>query len=170
MTELKLSTPQIFLLKKSDPLQKGGLKPTPTLKKTGLLTVTNVAPFTTFHTFNFRILVNTFYRYIVTIMSNNEKPVMPVSVASGMIGVCDRTLRLWEKHGLINPARNPDNDRRLYSFADIERLKHIKHLLDSEGLNISGVKKFLHFFDDCKRKGCQYVGDCKKLLDNKEEI
>lgn len=85
-------------------------------------------------------------------MDDNSKPVMPVSVASEMVGVCERTLRLWEKHGLIEPARNPNNDRRLYSFSDIERLKYIKRLLDEEGLNISGVKNSLIFSIPAKTK------------------
>ncbi|HOO97337.1 MAG TPA: MerR family transcriptional regulator [Caldisericia bacterium] len=101
-------------------------------------------------------------------MDDNSKPVMPVSVASEMVGVCERTLRLWEKHGLIEPARNPNNDRRLYSFSDIERLKYIKRLLDEEGLNISGVKKFLDFFNTCEDKGCSNVEKCRCRWEQKE--
>ncbi len=102
-------------------------------------------------------------------MDNKDKPVMPVSVAAEMIGVCDRTLRLWEKHGLITPERNPENDRRMYSFSDIEKLKYIKHLLDTEGLNINGVKKFLRFFDNCVSKGCTKLEKCEKYMSCEEE-
>ena len=102
-------------------------------------------------------------------MNDKQKPVMPVSVASDMVGVCPRTLHLWEKHGLINPERDSRSERRLYSFADVERLKYIKHLLDEEGLNISGVRRFLHFFDRCEEKNCPKIEECKKNLESKEE-
>ena len=118
---------------------------------------------------NIHTLVNSLYRFTVIIVNEKKKPVMPVSVASDMVGVCGRTLHLWEKHGLITPARDSRSDRRLYSFADIERLKYIKHLLDDEGLNISGVKRFLRFFDRCESKECPNIDECRKNLEFKEE-
>jgi MerR family transcriptional regulator, heat shock protein HspR len=60
-----------------------------------------------------------------------------ISVAAGMVGTGVQNLRAYEKAGLVEPQRTPGGTR-LYSLADIERLRQIAGLLD-EGLNLAGI-------------------------------
>lgn len=59
-----------------------------------------------------------------------------------MLGVCQATLRLWEKKDLVHPVRVGKN--RFYSECNIERLQKIKELLREEHINIAGVKNILN--------------------------
>lgn len=72
---------------------------------------------------------------------NNTLPVYTISVASRFLAVCAATLRIWEKKGLIKPARLGKD--RFYSQCDIERLEYIKGLLQKKKINIQGVKNIL---------------------------
>jgi len=71
----------------------------------------------------------------------NNKPVYTIGVAANLLGVCQATLRLWEKKGLIQPHRIGKN--RFYSQCNVERLQHIKQLLQKERINIAGVKNIM---------------------------
>lgn len=98
-------------------------------------------------------------------MIDKNKPVLSVGVVADLIGVCERTLRLWEEKGLITPQRNEKNGRRMYSAIDIERLEFIKRLMNDQGLNIHGVKKMLKFYDNCCSKKCSNLKTCDNLWD-----
>ncbi|MDZ7674651.1 MAG: MerR family transcriptional regulator [Acidimicrobiales bacterium] len=62
-----------------------------------------------------------------------------ISVAAELAGVHPQTLRIYERKGLVDPARTTGGSRR-YSDADIAVLKRITELTD-EGLNLAGVKR-----------------------------
>ena len=64
-----------------------------------------------------------------------------ISVAASLADVHPQTLRLYERKGLLLPARTAKNRRR-YSEADIQRLQRIQELT-GQGLNLSGVAKVL---------------------------
>jgi len=64
-----------------------------------------------------------------------------ISVAASLADVHPQTLRLYERKGLLRPARTAKNRRR-YSEADIQRLRRIQELT-GQGLNLSGVSKVL---------------------------
>jgi MerR family transcriptional regulator/heat shock protein HspR len=64
-----------------------------------------------------------------------------ISVAAELAGVHPQTLRIYERKGLLEPARTTGGSLR-YSQADIDHLLRIQHLTD-EGLNLAGVKKVL---------------------------
>jgi len=64
-----------------------------------------------------------------------------ISVAAELAGVHPQTLRIYERKGLLEPARTTGGSRR-YSQADIDHLLRIQQLTD-EGLNLVGVKKVL---------------------------
>jgi MerR family transcriptional regulator/heat shock protein HspR len=64
-----------------------------------------------------------------------------MSVAAELIGLHPSTLRLWERKGLLTPGRT-DGGTRLYSDADIDRLRRISALTD-EGVNLEGVRRIL---------------------------
>ena len=67
-----------------------------------------------------------------------KEPVYPIGIASRMVGVHPRMLRIYEKEGLVSPVRI--GGKRFYSESDVQKLKCIRILLE-EGVNIAGVKK-----------------------------
>ena len=72
---------------------------------------------------------------------SDETPVYVISVAAELAGVHPQTLRIYERKGLLEPARTQGGSRR-YSDADIHHLRRIQALTD-EGLNLAGVKRVL---------------------------
>ncbi len=77
-------------------------------------------------------------------MSNRHRPdqaVYVISVAAELAGMHPQTLRIYERRGLVDPARTTGGNRR-YSDADIALLQRIADLT-SVGLNLEGVKRVL---------------------------
>ena len=72
----------------------------------------------------------------------SEQPIYVISVAAKMVGLHPQTLRHYENQGLIRPQRSQGNVR-LYSPADIDRLKQIVRLTDELGVNLAGVQIIL---------------------------
>lgn len=73
--------------------------------------------------------------------SRSRQPVYAISVAAELTGSGVQSLRLYERIGLVEPARTPGGTRR-YSDADIERLQRIIDLL-AEGINLAGIGRIL---------------------------
>lgn len=71
----------------------------------------------------------------------SEEPVYIISVAAELADVHPQTLRLYERRGLLSPARV--HNRRRYSDADIQRCKLIQELTQDMGINLAGVKIIL---------------------------
>ena len=69
------------------------------------------------------------------------RAVYVISVAAELAGVHPQTLRIYERKGLVDPARTAGGSRR-YSEADIALLRRIQELTN-EGLNLAGVKRVL---------------------------
>ncbi|MEM9566451.1 MAG: helix-turn-helix transcriptional regulator [Actinomycetota bacterium] len=69
------------------------------------------------------------------------RAVYVISVAAELAGVHPQTLRIYERKGLVNPARTDGGSRR-YSDDDIAHLQRIQELTD-DGLNLAGVKRVL---------------------------
>ena len=72
-------------------------------------------------------------------MFGYEEPVFIISVAARMLGVRTQTLRYYERLGLIAPSRSGGN-QRVFSKRDIERVQHIRNLMDELGVNLAGVE------------------------------
>ncbi len=72
----------------------------------------------------------------------DERPLYMISVAAELAGVHPQTLRIYERKHLITPKRSAGNTR-LYSQADIERLRLIQQLTQDEGVNLAGVERIL---------------------------
>ena len=70
-----------------------------------------------------------------------RKAVYVISVAAELCGMHPQTLRIYERKGLVSPARTTGGSRR-YSDADITLLQRISDLT-SEGMNLVGVKRCL---------------------------
>ena len=73
------------------------------------------------------------------------EPAYVISIAAARVGVHPQTLRLYERVGLVKPARRGSN--RLYSDVDIERLLQIQRLTQEMGVNLAGVEIILSLLD-----------------------
>jgi DNA-binding transcriptional MerR regulator len=72
--------------------------------------------------------------------------VYTISVAAELAGLTLRSLRLYEQHGLLQPARTTGGTRR-YSRDNLHRLRRIAELVD-EGVNLAGIGKILDLEQD----------------------
>jgi len=74
-----------------------------------------------------------------------DEPVYVISVAAKLVETHPQTLRLYERVGLVKPQRT-DNNIRLYSDEDIERVRQIQRLTQV-GLNLAGVEMVLDLLE-----------------------
>jgi MerR family transcriptional regulator, heat shock protein HspR len=72
-----------------------------------------------------------------------------ISVAAELAGVHPQTLRIYERKGLLGPARTLGGSRR-YSDKDIELLRRIQDLT-GEGLNLEGAKRVIELETEIAR-------------------
>lgn len=82
--------------------------------------------------------------------NETEEPVYLISVAAKMLEVHPQTLRLYERLGLVAPARR--RNVRLYSTRDIERVRRIQHLTQDMGVNLAGVDVILDLLDKLEQE------------------
>jgi MerR family transcriptional regulator/heat shock protein HspR len=80
----------------------------------------------------------------------DDRPRYMISIAAELVGMHPQTLRIYETKGLVRPKRTAGNTR-LYSEADIERLRLIQRLTTEIGLNLAGVERVLHLEDELQR-------------------
>ena len=71
-------------------------------------------------------------------MTGRESAVYVISVAAELAGMHPQTLRIYERRGLLSPARTSGGNRR-YSDADIARLRRIAELA-ATGMNLEGIR------------------------------
>ena len=74
-------------------------------------------------------------------VSRSARGVYGISVAAELSGIDPQTLRLYERRGLLTPARTGGGTRR-YSDDDLDRLRRISGLVE-QGINIAGVAEIL---------------------------
>ena len=72
-----------------------------------------------------------------------EMALYPIGIVAELIGTTDQTLRLYEKHGLLKPARR--NKNRFYSENDIKWLRCLRELIHTKKISIEGIKKLLEY-------------------------
>ncbi len=82
-----------------------------------------------------------------------DRGVYVISVAAELAGVHPQTLRIYERRGLLDPARTGGGSRR-YSQRDIDRLRRIQELTES-GLNLAGVKRVMELEEEVARLQAQ---------------
>ena len=83
-------------------------------------------------------------------MEVSERPIYMISVAAELVGMHPQTLRMYETKGLMRPHRTPGGTR-LYSDADIERLRIVQRLTTEVGLNLAGVELVLRLEDELRK-------------------
>ncbi len=71
--------------------------------------------------------------------NHSDEPCFVISIAARMVGLHAQTLRYYERVGLIWPSRS-NGRQRLYSVADIERLRRIKTFTEDMGVNLAGAE------------------------------
>src|SRR3954464_3760429 len=73
---------------------------------------------------------------------SSDRGVFMISVAAELADMHPQTLRMYEQRGLIEPKRSAKGTR-LYSHADVQRLRRIQQMTAELGLNLAGVEKVL---------------------------
>lgn len=99
--------------------------------------------------------------------SDQERGVYVISVAAELAGVHPQTLRIYERRGLLDPARTGGGSRR-YSQRDIDLLRRI-HELTAAGLNLAGVKAVMELEDEVVRlrsKLTQVVQEAREAIEH----
>lgn len=81
---------------------------------------------------------------------DKHEPVYLISVAARLCDMHPQTLRMYERMGLIRPKRI-NRKNRLYSEADIERLRQIQRLTRDLGVNLAGVEIILDLLDKVEK-------------------
>jgi MerR family transcriptional regulator/heat shock protein HspR len=74
-------------------------------------------------------------------MRSEDHAVYVISVAAELAGMHPQTLRIYERRGLVRPARTQGGNRR-YSDIDIQRLRRISELA-AEGMNLEGIRRVM---------------------------
>ena len=77
---------------------------------------------------------------------DKNEPVYMISIAAKLCEMHPQTLRLYERVGLIKPQRISMKNR-MYSDADIERLRQIQRLTHDLGVNLAGVEVILRLLE-----------------------
>lgn len=73
---------------------------------------------------------------------HDSHAVYVISIAAELAGMHPQTLRIYERRGLVRPARTAGGKQRRYSNADIARLRRIAELADL-GLNLEGIRQVM---------------------------
>lgn len=90
----------------------------------------------------------------------DDQAVYIISVAAELAGVHPQTLRIYDRKGLLRPARTAGNTRR-YSDRDIRRLRSIQELTQRHGVNLAGVKMIMDLENE--------VGRLRRQMDRMQE-
>jgi MerR family transcriptional regulator/heat shock protein HspR len=86
-------------------------------------------------------------------MRSQEHAVYVISVAAELAGMHPQTLRIYERRGLVQPARTQGGNRR-YSDVDIARLLRISELA-AEGMNLEGIRRVMDLELEVERLGAE---------------
>jgi len=96
---------------------------------------------------------------------DEERGVFMISVAAELAEMHPQTLRMYEARGLITPKRSPKNTR-LYSQADVERLRRIQQMTNEMGLNLAGVETVL----ELEKRVDRMRGEMARMRKRLEEL
>jgi MerR family transcriptional regulator/heat shock protein HspR len=99
----------------------------------------------------------------------DDRPRYMISIAADLVGMHPQTLRIYENKGLINPKRTRGNTR-VYSEADLERLRLIQRLTTELGLNLAGVEVALRLEDELRRAHSQIERLQQQLRDEIQNV
>jgi MerR family transcriptional regulator, heat shock protein HspR len=86
---------------------------------------------------------------------SSSHAVYVISVAAELAGMHPQTLRIYERRGLVLPARTQGGNRR-YSDIDIERLRRIQDLA-ADGMNLEGIRRVMELEVELERLQAENV-------------
>ena len=102
-----------------------------------------------------------------------------ISVAAELAEMHPQTLRMYEARGLIEPKRSPKGTR-LYSEADVERLRRIQEMTGEWGMNLAGVERVLELeeklgrmrrkVDSLERRAAELEAEIERLEEVKRSV
>lgn len=98
---------------------------------------------------------------------NGDIAILPISSIAAALNVHQRTLRIYDKEGILSPQRT-DKNRRNYSLNDLEKARLVLFLTRNLALNLSGVKIILTMLEENKIKPqnyMEYISKIAKLAD-----
>ncbi len=102
---------------------------------------------------------------------NKYEPVLTIGTVAAKLGISVQSVRLYEQEGLVLPHKSKAG-HRMFSLHDLERLKCVREMLTTGGLNINGVRRLMSMVpcwdykggldDDCKNCPVYYetTGPC----------
>jgi MerR family transcriptional regulator/heat shock protein HspR len=105
----------------------------------------------------------------VTAKVERDRGVFMISVAAELADMHPQTLRMYEARGLIEPKRSPKGTR-LYSQADVERLRRIQEMTTELGLNLAGVERVLELETKLERAQRRLDAMERRSAELQEEI
>jgi MerR family transcriptional regulator, heat shock protein HspR len=100
---------------------------------------------------------------------DQERGVFMISVAAELAEMHPQTLRMYEARGLITPKRSPKNTR-LYSQADVERLRRIQQMTSEQGLNLAGVETVLQLEQRVEQMRSQIARMRKRATEMEQQM
>ena len=103
-------------------------------------------------------------------MRSRHQAVYVISVAAELAGMHPQTLRIYERRGLVQPARTDGGNRR-YSDYDIEILRRISELAD-EGMNLEGIRRVMQLeveLEAARREIDEMRQQLRELADHAEQ-
>lgn len=86
-------------------------------------------------------------------------PLYPIGVVADLVGITSQSLRLYERHGLIHPARRGKD--RYYSENDLRWLRCLRDLIHKKKISIEGIKRLLEYAP------CWDINECPKEVREK---
>jgi MerR family transcriptional regulator/heat shock protein HspR len=108
-------------------------------------------------------------RHAARIEVDSERGVFMISVAAELAEMHPQTLRMYEARGLIEPKRSPKGTR-LYSHADVERLKRIQEMTAELGMNLAGVERVLELEQQMASMQRKLAGLERRATELKAEV
>jgi len=106
---------------------------------------------------------------------SDDRGVFMISVAAELAEMHPQTLRMYEQRGLIEPKRSPKGTR-LYSHADVQRLRRIQQMTADMGMNLAGVERVfeleeqLHAMSAKVRRLEKRAGELAREVERLEEL
>jgi MerR family transcriptional regulator, heat shock protein HspR len=105
----------------------------------------------------------------------DDRGVFMISVAAELAEMHPQTLRMYEQRGLIEPKRSPKGTR-LYSQADVERLRRIQQMTAEMGMNLAGVERVFELEQQLSAMGAKVrrlekrAGELAQEVERLEEL
>jgi MerR family transcriptional regulator/heat shock protein HspR len=110
---------------------------------------------------------------------STDRGVFMISVAAELAEMHPQTLRMYEARGLIEPKRSPKGTR-LYSQADVERLRRIQEMTAELGMNLAGVERVFELEQQLEatsrkvaaleKRAAQLSGEVRRLEALRQEL